>query len=265
MGSMHRAAWVLFGLVFHVLIHEIASTTPGGAKKPSAFAGCSTKLKNACSGPLTTYVMGLADARSVMTCFKGQRLGLTPVCQEILDRMDKNDLGMHLMDCVKNGARTCFVQMMSTSASTKKAPDQTAVEMFRCLNRNSAQLSAACQTLVKKNFLDTSTSASTPSSDCDPGECNGATAKAERAASGNKATDNGGGSSSGVLVFFLIVALVALAGAVALAVYYRSQLSEARSRPGDVELAQTNVEVRDTDTSADVESESIPLSKGAAE
>lgn len=85
------------------------------------------------------------DPNALMACATKARPAMPPICQQMLDRLNKDQLGVHTIACMQSAGQICGLSVMAGGEDMDQA-------LFKCLNENSARLGAGCQDLVKKNF-----------------------------------------------------------------------------------------------------------------
>jgi len=67
-----------------------------------------------------------------MNCVSNQRPNLDPLCQELLDRMNRDNLGVNFLYCMKTGAGVCLTEMIPTGSGGSTSTDDTRwAKMFR--------------------------------------------------------------------------------------------------------------------------------------
>ena len=69
------------------------------------------------------------DLQALMNCVSAQRPNIAPICQDVLDRMNRDNLGVNFLYCMKTGAGVCLTEMIPDGSTT--TGDARWAKMFR--------------------------------------------------------------------------------------------------------------------------------------
>ena len=70
-------------------------------------------------------------SQALMNCIGAERANLAPICQEILDRMNTNNLGVNFLYCMKTGSGVCLTEMLPDTSGTASTGDSRWAKIFR--------------------------------------------------------------------------------------------------------------------------------------
>jgi len=199
--------------------------SPGGATQgASGMTGsasgtahdCYTQLLDNCQLQMAAAM--ISNGASLMQCAMAQRAALAPVCQVIVDRLNRDSLGLNLIACMKKAYLLCPTEISPLQGAPLDTDRWASV--LKCYDSKSAELDAGCQTLIQENLAAASAAPShtqEPWDDhCDEGEpgCD------------KPSKDAAEGANTGWIVA-TVVSLLLMLGAVGAAFYFRQKLLEA--------------------------------------
>jgi len=114
---------------------------------PPVLQQCGSQLSSACGYELVPWMMNMTSEAQLMQCATAQRGNLAPMCQELLDRLNIDNLGVNLLLCSKKAFGLCGTQALLSGAGVGD-------DMLGCLLQHTTEISKGCQQLVRENLLD---------------------------------------------------------------------------------------------------------------
>jgi len=117
---------------------------PGAAGNSTAkLQQCMHTIQTGCRSEFMHIMTGGDDFEAIMQCASRlPSIQSTPICLTVLDALNEDELGIHMMSCAKAASTSCAREMTALGISNSISNMQT---LYRCLKQHKAEMGPACE------------------------------------------------------------------------------------------------------------------------
>jgi len=117
---------------------------PGAAGNSTAkLQQCMHTIQTGCRSEFMHIMTGGDDFEAIMQCASRlPSIQSTPICLTVLDALNEDELGIHMMSCAKAASTSCAREMTALGISNSISNMQT---LYRCLKQHKAEIGPACE------------------------------------------------------------------------------------------------------------------------